>query len=479
MTCARHRAASLALLAALACGRTRLTALVPHAVIDGSAIDFGPTPVLFPVERRLLVVNAGPVPLQLFSLQITGAGFELPDAVQTVPAGQTATLRLLFRPPAKGHFEGSLTLQTDDPELTSQVIALTGDGTESGALTVTPDKLDFGRVGEGQAQTRALTLRSTGAADLFLDKLGLAAGTTDAFGFVGSVATPATMPPGSTVELAVRFAPTPGSGGAQGSLAIDSSDPAHPRLLVPVQGSINHAPVAVARGGSPLQTGVVDAAVGASVQLDGTASSDADGDTPLRYAWSLAQRPAGSSAALTAPDTATPTLKTDAPGIYSVQLTVTDSTGLPSFAPARLDIRSTPAEKLVVQLIWDRLEPDLDLHFLQQGAALDSAGDCSWSNADPQWVVPGTPEQNPHHQGDKLTGYGPETVLWKEPAPGSYDLAVVYKAEHGAQPRTVNAEVRVYAQGVLVADLIKQLQQQGDVWRAGSIDWPSGKVTTP
>jgi hypothetical protein len=81
----------------------------------------------------------------------------------------------------------------------------------------------------------------------YLGALGLQPGTPDAFGYVGSVRAPATLPPGTQVKLAVRFSPTPGTAAASGALQIDSSDPAHPRFLVPLSGSINRAPIAVAR----------------------------------------------------------------------------------------------------------------------------------------------------------------------------------------------------------------------------------------
>jgi len=65
--------------------------------------------------------------------------------------------------------------------------------------------------------------------------------------------------------------------------------------------------------------------VGQTVTLDGTASTDVDGD-PLTYLWSFTSRPAGSAAVLSDPAAARPTFAVDRPGNYVVQLIVNDGT---------------------------------------------------------------------------------------------------------------------------------------------------------
>ncbi len=67
------------------------------------------------------------------------------------------------------------------------------------------------------------------------------------------------------------------------------------------------------------------ATVGQAATLDGSASSDADGDT-LSFAWTIASAPAGSSARLTGADGATPSLTPDVSGEYVLQLVVNDGT---------------------------------------------------------------------------------------------------------------------------------------------------------
>src|SRR5690606_29174809 len=63
--------------------------------------------------------------------------------------------------------------------------------------------------------------------------------------------------------------------------------------------------------------------VGQTVRLDGSRSSDPDGD-PIRYQWAFTSIPAGSGAALDLPNSVEPAFVADLPGVYVVQLMVDD-----------------------------------------------------------------------------------------------------------------------------------------------------------
>jgi PKD repeat protein len=60
-----------------------------------------------------------------------------------------------------------------------------------------------------------------------------------------------------------------------------------------------------------------------AVNLSGAGSTDADGDI-IRYQWSFATRPIGSSAALAGADTVAPSFTPDVPGAYTIELEATD-----------------------------------------------------------------------------------------------------------------------------------------------------------
>ncbi len=79
--------------------------------------------------------------------------------------------------------------------------------------------------------------------------------------------------------------------------------------------------------------------VGDTVQLDGSGSSDADGD-PLTFSWSLTTAPGGSLAMLSDPTFPDPTFVADQPGPYVGQLIVND--GLASSAPDTVLVTADP-----------------------------------------------------------------------------------------------------------------------------------------
>lgn len=81
---------------------------------------------------------------------------------------------------------------------------------------------------------------------------------------------------------------------------------------------------------------------GAQVQLDGSGSSDPDGDN-LSYSWSFTSIPGGSTAALSDPTLVNPTFTPDVDGDYVIQLVVNDGTVDSSPASITITASSDPS----------------------------------------------------------------------------------------------------------------------------------------
>ncbi len=147
-----------------------------------------------------------------------------------------------------------------------------------------------------------------------------------------------TMPAGSAAVLSDPYAIAPtfvadqyGSYGVQlivNDGMVDST-PATITITVPQPAApTNTAPVANAGASRTV-------IYGSTVQLSGSASTDADGN-PLSYRWTLTSRPAGSIATLSDPYAVAPIFAADRVGGFTVQLIVND--GMVDSTPATITI---------------------------------------------------------------------------------------------------------------------------------------------
>jgi hypothetical protein len=84
---------------------------------------------------------------------------------------------------------------------------------------------------------------------------------------------------------------------------------------------------------------------GSTVQLDGSASTDSDGQA-LTYSWAILSQPSGANAVLSSTTVANPTFVANAVGTYVVQLMVND--GFLSSQPATVSVTATPVNQAPV-----------------------------------------------------------------------------------------------------------------------------------
>ena len=271
------------------------------------------TPLAAGGSNRAPNANAGPDRSAAIGVRVVldGSGSADPDLdaihynwTLTRPVGSAATLSSAtamspsFVPDRRGTYEARLVV--DDGVLPS--------APDSAVITVS-NSAPVANAGPDQTAvvTRVVTLDGSASSD----------GDGDALSYQWSFVT---RPAGSAAALSDPAAESP-------TFLVDRPGTYTARLVVNDGGSasaadtvtvttINTAPVANA---GPDQT----VAVGESATLNGSASSDADGD-PLSYAWSLQSRPAGSSASVVSASSVTPTIAVDRPGTYVLRLIVND-----------------------------------------------------------------------------------------------------------------------------------------------------------
>ena len=176
------------------------------------------------------------------------------------------------------------------------------------------------------------------------------------------------VPNGSTATLSDPTSPTP-------DFTVDIPGIYTVQLIVNdgTEDSVADTVVINTQNSKPVANAEPDQTVpiGSTVQLDGSNSSDVDGD-PLTFLWALTAMPAGSTATLSDPTLVSPTFFADLPGIYVVQLIVNDGTEDSDPATVTITTANTPP---VAEAGLDQTVPLGSMVQLDGSASSDVEGD--------------------------------------------------------------------------------------------------------
>ena len=293
-------------------------AYVAQLIVNDGAVDSQPSTVTINIGNTAPVANAGPNQVATFGDRVTldGTGSTDVDGDSltyrwslTTPTDSTARLSDLAAPRP--------TFQVDASGLYVARL-IVNDGTVDSA----PDTVTI-NIGNTAPVANAGSNQTAFYEDLVIID---GTGSTDVDGDSLTYRWSLTVPAGSTAVLSDPTAPrptflvdgTPGEAYVAQLIVNDGTVDSEPSTVtISID---NTAPVANA---GPDQT----AFFGDLVTLDGTGSSDVNGD-PLTYRWSLTTKPAGSEAMLSDPTAPRPTFQVDGSpsDAYVAQLIVNDGT---------------------------------------------------------------------------------------------------------------------------------------------------------
>src|SRR6478609_1318553 len=295
-------------------------------IVNDGLVDSSPATVTISTNNSPPVANAGPdqtittgATVQLDgsrSTDVDGDALTYSWSLVSVPAGSTATLsnRAIVNPTFVADKKGTYTIQL-----------VVNDGTFNSA----PSQVSVSDVnsppvanaGPGQTVVSHTLVTLDGSRSTDVDG--------DSLTYTWSILS---APAGSTATLSDVHAIKP-------TFTVDLLGDYVIQLIVN-DGTVNSNPATVTittenspplANAGPAQT----VPLGSVATLDGTGSSDVDGQT-LTYAWSILSAPTNSTAILSFPSSATPSFIADKAGNYVIQLIVND--GIVNSQPATVMI---------------------------------------------------------------------------------------------------------------------------------------------
>ena len=207
--------------------------------------------------------------------------------------------------------------------------------------------------------------------------------------------------------------------------------------------------------------------------LDGTASYDPDDeDAELLYTWEVVSAPTDADYTLNYSASGTPEFKAQTLGNYEIALVVTDEDEYESENPAGVIVNVVPWEDLRIDLEWDLVGVDLDLHLIAPGGEYFGELDCFYGNPAPDWGVEGDATDNPSLDLDDEGSNAAEAITLQRPEQGEYVIAAHYVNSKESTTYSTAPSIRVMAGATEVVTMKgDNLESPGDVLVFGTLDW--------
>ncbi|HEB74979.1 MAG TPA: choice-of-anchor D domain-containing protein [Nitrospirae bacterium] len=217
---------------------TTTTVLEPNISVTPTTLAFGNVVVgTTSAPQTVTISNTGTADLTVTNVVLTGdTDFDVASTTCTVPVlapGASCSADVVFTPSSLGGKTALVTIYSDDPDTPSLEVTLTGTGVAAEPdITVTPTSVDFGSVTVGDSDSRTVTVKNDGTADLVITSVSTPA---DPFSVTDDGCSGQTLAPADSCTVTVDFAPT-SAGTFSDSIVISSDDPDESTVTVSLSG---------------------------------------------------------------------------------------------------------------------------------------------------------------------------------------------------------------------------------------------------
>ena len=202
--------------------------------VSPQTVDFGSVGIGQTAQRSVSVVNVGSSSVGISQLNLSNQAFSILSNEKfpiTIPPNGSQSISIGFAPVASSSYSGQITVMDSSSSPVAQ-LALQGQGTNGGILSMSSQSLNFGDVSVNSTQTQNLTLTSTGTSPLTINSATISGA---GFTIVGG-SLPATLNPTQSLTLQVQFLPT-ATGAASGQLTITSNSASGTTSIVTLSGT--------------------------------------------------------------------------------------------------------------------------------------------------------------------------------------------------------------------------------------------------